>query len=98
MDNISIPISDLTDTVKNVSYLNFRERLRLYPGGESKAITILQDWIKLSNDKLKRREYCYKVLLDSLEKAKEEKELKHYHCDLELNKFWRENWRVKIEK
>ena len=95
---ISIPISDLSESSKNSNYINFRERLRLYPGGEIKAITILRDWGKLTEDNLKRREFCYKLLNESLERAKNEKEIKSYKCDLELNSKWRENWHIKIVK
>jgi len=95
---LSLPVSDLQENTKNINYINFKERLRLYKGGEISGWTILNDWIKLSGDKLKRRGYCYDVLDQCLSKAKFENEISDYKTVLPLEKGWEKTWKVTISK
>jgi hypothetical protein len=95
---LSMPIADLDESVKNVNYLNFRERLRLFVGGDVKGWLILSEWIKLDDDKLRRRGFCYRVLSECLLKAKEDAELKEYKMVLPLEKGWEQKWIVCISK
>lgn len=95
---LSIPVNDLEDKTKNVNYLNFRERLRLFKGGEVCGWTILTQWIKLDDDKLRRRGYCYQVLEQCLTKAKEDGELIDCKSFLPLEKGWEDKWKISISK
>jgi len=95
---LSLPITDLSEKFENINYINFRERLRLFGGGEIKGITILEDWIKLSKDKLLRRSYCHSVIIKCLDQAKKDKLIKHYKTTFKLNKNWKNNWKITIVK
>jgi hypothetical protein len=95
---LSLPVSDLEENTKDVSYLNFRERLRLYKGGELGGWTVLTDWIKLDRDRLRRRGYCYQVLHQCLTKAKTENEVADFTLSLPLEKGWEQKWRITISK
>jgi len=95
---LSIPVSDLEENTKGANYINFKERLRLYKGGEISGWTVLNDWIKLSDDKLKRRGYCYQVLDQCLTKAKLENEISDYQTTLPLEKGWEKSWKITISK
>jgi hypothetical protein len=80
------------------NYDNFKEALRGYPGGELGGKKILMDWLKLSDDKLRRRSYCKGELLRCLNNAKEEGELIEYSAVFPAHKGWLEEWLVKIIK
>ena len=95
---LSLPVSDLEYPTKDTNYLNFRERLRLYKGGELSAWIILKEWIKLDSDKLKRRGFCYQTLDHCFKQAQEEKELVGYSLHLPLEKGWQKNWKATISK
>jgi hypothetical protein len=95
---LSLPVSDLEENTKNVAYLNFRERLRLYKGGELSGWTVLTDWIKLDKDKLRRRGYCHDLLDKCLAQAKAENELAEYKAVLPQEKGWEDKWRVTVSK
>lgn len=95
---LSIPISDLTEKEVDTNYLNFRERLRLFKGGRVSGQMLLIEWIKLTDIKLTRRNYCHKVVMDCLEKAKTAGELQDYAADTPLEKGWLEKWKFIIHK
>jgi hypothetical protein len=82
----------------NMNYVNFKERLRMFKGGKVGGQTVLMKWIKLSGDKLNRRAYCKKELVNCLERAKNECELADYAADLPEVKGWIDSWTVCIDK
>jgi hypothetical protein len=95
---LSIPLRELKENIKDVNYLNFRERLRLFGGGVIGGEIVLQEWLKLDDDKLLRRGYCYKTITNCLIKAKQDRELKDYEVHLPLKKGWQKIWKVRISK
>jgi hypothetical protein len=94
----SVPVSDLSESVKDVNWLNFRERLRLFKGGYVSGKKILEEWIKLNPNKLNRREYCSRLLKNCLEKAKKTSDLRQYTLTMPMGKDWLEKWSVLIVK
>lgn len=95
---VSIPISRLSEKKKSDNYENFRSSLLLYQGGELYAKTILENWLKLSKDKLRRRKYCYNTIADCLQQSKDEGLIRHYRADMPLTKGWIKRWKVSIFK
>ncbi|MDR0531733.1 MAG: hypothetical protein LBG83_06705 [Oscillospiraceae bacterium] len=95
---LNLPVSDISEQETDSNYLNFRRRLRLFPGGHVGGYFILNDWMRLTDAKLTRRAYCYEVLTQCLQKAKMVGELKNYTATLVLDKNWHEKWTVHIEK
>jgi hypothetical protein len=103
---LALPVSDIKENERDTNYLNFRERLRLVGGDPRLDVitltisgkTMLEDWIKLDDDKLKRRAYCRNQILSCLEKAKAQKELLEYEADLPLQKGWLDLWTVSVSK
>lgn len=78
---------------------NFRDYLLKFKGGYTvKAYTILKDWLKLRNDLLRRRKYCYDLLYRYLENAKERGEISSYKFEVKALKDWRKKWKVTIYK
>jgi len=96
---LSLPVSDLLESSKQTDYLNFRERLRLFPGGEVGGEKILTELIKLANpDRLKRRDFCHHLIKECLDKAKTEKELNSFSFNAPYEKGWLKLWKVTISK
>ena len=99
---LSLPVSDLSEEVKDVNYINFRERLRLYKGqagGYVSGEKIIRDWMKITNpNKLRRRGYCQTAIQNCLDRAVREKELASYEMDCPLTKDWLKSWKVHLTK
>jgi len=78
---------------------NFRDYLLKFRGGYSvKAYTILNDWLKLRKDLLRRRNYCHQLLYTYLENAKKRGEISSYKFEVRSLTDWRNKWRVTIYK
>jgi len=93
---VKVPKRDWTIRNKNSHYFNFRNKLRLFAGNTVSAEVVLKDWIKLGNDKLRRRGFCHDLLINCLEQAKAENELKDYRAKLPTEKGWLEKWMIHI--
>lgn len=79
---------------------NFRDYLLKFKGGYSvKAFTILNDWLKLRRDLLRRPTYCHQLLYTLLENAKGRGEISSYKFEVRGGlKDWRNKWKVTIYK
>jgi hypothetical protein len=78
---------------------NFRDYLLKFKGGYTvKAFTILNDWLKLRRDLLRRRTYCHQLLYTYLENAKKRGELTSYKFEVKGLADWRSKWKVTIYK
>lgn len=78
---------------------NFRDYLLKFKGGYTvKAYTILNDWLKLRRDLLRRRTYCHQLLYSYLENAKKRGEISSYRFEVKGLADWRNKWRVTIYK
>ncbi len=78
---------------------NFRDYLLKFKGGYTvKAFTILNDWLKLRRDLLRRRAYCHKLLYTYLENAKKRGEISNYKFEVKSLSDWRNKWKVTIYK
>jgi len=78
---------------------NFRDYLLKFKGGYTvKAITILNDWLKLRRDLLRRRTYCHQLLYTYLENAKKRGEISSYKFEVKSLSDWRNKWKVTIYK
>ena len=78
---------------------NFRDYLLKFKGGYTvKAFTILNDWLKLRRDLLRRRTYCHQLLYSYLENAKKRGEISSYNFEVKGLADWRDKWRVTIYK
>lgn len=78
---------------------NFRDYLLKFKGGYTvKAYTILDDWLKLRRDLLRRRKYCHELLYRYLENAKTRGEISSYKFEVRELTDWRNKWRVTIYK
>ena len=94
---LSLPIRDIRESV-STNYANFRERLRAFVGGKISGKIVLKEWMKLSDDKLRRREYCKKELEFCLNEAKKQQELEFFATQLPEIKGWIDLWQITIEK
>lgn len=96
---LSLPLDDLKNSIKDVNYINFRERLRLFGGSVISIGVILEEWIKITNpDKLKRKNYCITMVNNFLSKAKKENELKDFTLKTATGKNWRYEFQINISK
>jgi hypothetical protein len=78
---------------------NFRDYLLKFKGGYTvKAFTILNDWLKLRRDLLRRRKYCHQLLYAYLENAKKRGEITSYDFAVKGLSDWRNKWKVTIYK
>ena len=78
---------------------NFRDYLLKFKGGyKIKAYTILNDWLKLRKDLLRRPTYCHQLLYKYLERAKERGEITSYDFKVKTISDWRDKWRITIYK
>jgi len=78
---------------------NFRDYLLKFKGGYTvKAFTILNDWLKLRKDLLRRRTYCHQLLYTYLENAKKRGEISSYKFEVKNLSDWRNKWKVTIYK
>lgn len=78
---------------------NFRDYLLKFTGGYTvKAYTILNDWLKLRKDLLRRRTYCYNLLQGYLENSKQRGEISSYKFVVGGLADWRNKWKVTIYK
>jgi len=78
---------------------NFRDYLLKFKGGYTvKAFTILNDWLKLRRDLLRRRNYCHQLLYIYLENAKKRGEISSYKFEVKALSDWRNKWKVTIYK
>jgi len=78
---------------------NFRDYLLKFKGGYTvKAFTILNDWLKLRKDLLRRPSYCHQLLYNYLENAKKRGEISSYKFEVRSLTDWRNRWRVTIYK
>jgi len=78
---------------------NFRDYLLKFKGGYTvKAFTILNDWLKLRRDLLRRRTYCHQLLYTYLENAKKRGEISSYKFEVKNLSDWRNKWKVTIYK
>lgn len=78
---------------------NFRDYLLKFKGGYTvKAFTILNDWLKLRRDLLRRRSYCHELLYTYLENAKKRGEITSYDFAVKGLSDWRNKWKVTIYK
>ena len=78
---------------------NFRDYLLKFKGGYTvKAFTILNDWLKLRRDLLRRRNYCHQLLYTYLENAKKRGEISGYVFEVKNLSDWRDKWKVTIYK
>ena len=78
---------------------NFRDYLLKFKGGYTlKAYTILNDWLKLRKDLLRRRNYCHELLYHYLENAKTRGEISSYRFEVKGLADWRNKWRITIYK
>ena len=78
---------------------NFRDYLLKFKGGYTvKAFTILNDWLKLRKDLLRRRTYCHDLLCNYLKNAKKRGELSSYKFEVRDLRDWRNKWKVTIYK
>ena len=96
---LQYPLKNLSLKGITESEHNFRNYLIRFKGGYSvKAYTILKDWIKLRNDLLRRRKYCYELLRKYLENAKELGLISRYDFQITSIRDWRNKWKVTIYK
>jgi hypothetical protein len=96
---LQYPLKNLSLKGITESEQNFRDYLIKFKGGYSvKAYTILKDWIKLRNDLLRRRKYCYELLRKYLENAKELGLISRYDFQITSIRDWRNKWKVTIYK
>ncbi|PIP61520.1 hypothetical protein COW99_03825 [Candidatus Roizmanbacteria bacterium CG22_combo_CG10-13_8_21_14_all_38_20] len=78
---------------------NFRDYLLKFKGGYTvKAFTIVNDWLKLRRDLLRRRAYCHQLLYTYLENAKKRGEISSYKFEVRGLADWRNKWKVTIYK
>ena len=78
---------------------NFRDYLLKFKGGYTvKAFTILNDWLKLRRDLLRRRSYCHQLLYHYLKNAKQRGEITSYKFEVKGLADWRNKWKVTIYK
>ena len=78
---------------------NFRDNLLRIKGGYTiKAFTILNDWLKLRKDLLRRRNYCHDLLYNYLENAKQRGEISSYKFEAKTLADWRNSWRITVYK
>lgn len=78
---------------------NFRDYLLKFKGGYTvKAYTILNDWLKLRKDLIRRRKYCHELLYRYLENAKSRGEISSYRFEVRELKEWRKKWTVTVYK
>lgn len=78
---------------------NFIDYLLKFKGGYTvKAFTILNDWLKLRRDLLRRRTYCHQLLYTYLENAKKRGEISSYKFEVKGLADWRNKWKVTIYK
>ena len=78
---------------------NFRDYLLKFKGGYTvKAFTILNDWLKLRRDLLRRRTYCHQLLYAYLENAKKRGEITSYDFEVRDFRDWRNKWKITIYK
>ena len=95
---LSVPTAELKQKGKNLRYINFCERLVLFPGGVVKAQTILEEWLKLPPSRLKHKKDCEQLLINILTQAKEEGKMVSFITNFPAGKNWLESWSVKIVK
>jgi len=78
---------------------NFRDYLLKFKGGYTvKVYTILNDWLKLRKDLLRRRNYCHQLLYHYLENAKTRGEISSYKWEVKVLTDWRNKWKITIYK
>ena len=97
---LAFEVSELKRERKDPKYENFIERLRLLKPGvcKIKFITILEDWIKVRDDFLRKRGACHDLVIKYLEDARGEGELKDFKIRFDTLSKWKENWTVTIRK
>jgi len=72
--------------------------LKFKGGYTVKAFTIVNDWLKLRRDLLRRRAYCHQLLYTYLENAKKRGEISSYKFEVRGLADWRNKWKVTIYK
>ena len=103
---LSLPLKEIREKNKSVYYLNLRERVRLVGRDKRwptvttsvKKSTLLREWFKFDEDKLKRRTFCRNTIISCLELAKQEGELLSFKIHLPERKGWHNEWEIEITK
>ena len=95
---LAYPLSYLQSELDKTEQ-NFRDYLLKFKGGYTvKAFTILNDWLKLRKDLLRRRTYCHELLYRYLDNAKKRGEISSYKFGVKNLSDWRNKWKVTIYK
>ena len=115
---LPVPVKSLKKK-RSAEYENFLLRLKLWGEksekinhgawvenritGKIKVKTIFTDWLKLTDDQLRRRAYCKKMIEEFFAKAKEDDEFGGYKLSYRLHlqdtsRQWKDNWSVTVTK
>lgn len=99
---LTVPVSELKVIRSDRKYDAFRERLRNLKGDVFIDVflsTILQEWLFLSNDRLRRKTYCLDLVNGFFIRAKQEGLIRE--CKVRVNaelKSWRDQYKYVIMK